>query len=281
MSVTNIFQIYYDDDSYDKLEMGFIPLDNSGGRPDWYEFWAILNYLKNNKLEDDTWYGFLSPRFSEKTGFNSRALHSILNDPNVDNNYDAVLFATSWDQNCYFKNPFEQGEYHHKGFLKTSQKFVDEIGLNLKLKDIVTYSDTSVFGNFVVAKKNYWIKWLELAEKLFDICENNKIQELNQETEYGDYGKRQTKVFLQERLASLVLLTNNFNVISIDQTLNGQMLVNLHLESMFYEILTDNFKTFRHLLTCDVLKEQFYKTKNKDFLKIYEEIRKNVKIYQK
>ena len=72
MSVTNIFQIYYDDDSYDKLEMGFIPLDNSDGRPDWYEFWAILNYLKNNKLEDGEWYGFLSPRFSEKTGFNSR-----------------------------------------------------------------------------------------------------------------------------------------------------------------------------------------------------------------
>lgn len=280
MKSVNVYHIYYDELSKEDLDPGFIPLNNTNSeRPDWYEFWAILKYLRTHELQDDSWYGFLSTKFSEKTGFNSNVInHILLTDAtNTYHTHDVLLFTSSWDQNCYFKNPFEQGEYHHPNFIQASQKFVDKIGLDLNLNDLVTYSDTSVFSNFVIAKKNYWVKWKELAEKLFEICENEEIEELLAPTKYGPRKKIQTKVFLQERLASLVLLTNNFNVISFDQTLNGGMLVNLHLESMFYDVLKDNFKTFRLLMSCDVLKEHYFKSKNEDFLKTYENLRKNIK----
>ena len=72
-----IYQIFYDDQSQAALDPGAIPLDNTAGPSDWYEFWPILTFLRNNDLEEDTFYGFLSPSFSEKTGFSLAEVKSI------------------------------------------------------------------------------------------------------------------------------------------------------------------------------------------------------------
>ena len=56
----HIYQIYYDQATKQALDPGFIPLDNSNTeRPDWYEFWPIRKFLKENQLQEDYWYGFL------------------------------------------------------------------------------------------------------------------------------------------------------------------------------------------------------------------------------
>ena len=54
-----IFEIHYDDASRAMVSPEAIPLDNSQGRADWFEFWPILNYLRMDDLEDDVFYGFL------------------------------------------------------------------------------------------------------------------------------------------------------------------------------------------------------------------------------
>ena len=67
-----IFQIYYNETTKNSNDKGFIQLDNSSNnRKDWSEYWPIRNYLLNNNLEDDIYYGFFSPKFYEKTGLSS------------------------------------------------------------------------------------------------------------------------------------------------------------------------------------------------------------------
>jgi hypothetical protein len=90
-----IYQIYYNNETQKKILSGFIPLNNTKNlRPDWFEFWVILNFLRNNILDDDAWYGFLSPKFYEKTGFNSNFVFNVIICP-VDQVHsdDGITFA--------------------------------------------------------------------------------------------------------------------------------------------------------------------------------------------
>jgi hypothetical protein len=66
-----IYQIFYSDESRRALDPGFIPLDNTGQRPDWREYWPMRRYLLGRQLEEDAWYGFLSPKFRDKTKLTS------------------------------------------------------------------------------------------------------------------------------------------------------------------------------------------------------------------
>ena len=46
-----VYQIYYNEATFSQVMPGFIPLDNRENlRPDLYEFYVMLNYLRNNKL---------------------------------------------------------------------------------------------------------------------------------------------------------------------------------------------------------------------------------------
>ena len=73
------------------------------------QFWSLK---KKNKLEENIFYGFFSPKFYEKTGFDSDFISKALAE-NVDK--DVLLFSPAWDQLCFYVNPWEQGEQHHKG----------------------------------------------------------------------------------------------------------------------------------------------------------------------
>lgn len=201
-----VYQIFYDQESRNRLDSGFIPLDNSRNeRPDWYEFWPIRNYLRANKLLDDAWYGFLSPKLTEKSGFASAAVIDALK--KFDAHADVALFSPGWDQLAYFLNPFEQGEFWHPGLLDLSQAFFDEIGLTVDLAKLVTYSKTSVFSNYVVAKPSFWNEWLSIADRFYDFVESGDGDpELNLTTSYGSIlHQTPMKTFIQERFASVIL----------------------------------------------------------------------------
>src|SRR5262245_36882917 len=62
------FQIFYDEGTRALLDRDFEPLDNTRSeRPDWFEYWPIRDYLSRNELNESALYGFLSPRFRDKT----------------------------------------------------------------------------------------------------------------------------------------------------------------------------------------------------------------------
>jgi hypothetical protein len=64
-----IFQIEYSKSV--PLDPGFLVLDNiANERPDWFEYWPTRKFLLGEALHDESFYGFLSPRFWVTTSRN-------------------------------------------------------------------------------------------------------------------------------------------------------------------------------------------------------------------
>ena len=266
-----VYQIFYDQVSRESLDPGFIPLDNSlNERPDWYEFWPIRNYLKNNELLENAWYGFLSPKFVQKSGFTSAAVLNALE--KYDAYADVALFSVGWDQIAYFLNPFEQGEVWHPGLLKSSQLFFDEIGLSVDLNKLVTHCRTSVFSNYIIAKPKFWNEWLTIADKFYEIVESNAAPELRRTTSYGSIlNQTPMKAFIQERFASVILARGQYKVLAADQT---------QYAPIFTRLFKDDPRVRRMLQTCDLLKEKYCLTQDIDYLNMYYKIREDIEFTQ-
>ena len=111
---TCIYQICYSKDTFENIPDGFLCLDHlKNERPDWRELWPIRDFLKTNELSDGVLYGFLSPKFSQKTLLNHQGVQDFLLA-----NYageDLVSFSPFWDLMAIFKNVFEQGDFFHPG----------------------------------------------------------------------------------------------------------------------------------------------------------------------
>ena len=267
MSKANIYQIFYNQETKQNLDAGFIPLDNSKNeRPDWYEFWVIRNYLLHNKLEEDQWYGFLSPNFLKKTGVRSKVVYDLLME--VDGRCDVLLISYGWDQISYFLNCFEQGEFWHPGLVHSSEKFFQASGIDFDIKTYVGSTQNTVFSNFVFGKRNYWEKWLSLANFLFSYFECGNVPSSKQTSALTTYGSDETlapmKTFIQERLASVLLASEKFRVLAAD--ISGNLPV---FDRLFFE----NSRT-RHLLyTCDIMKQEYCSSKDVRYLEMYRKIR--------
>ena len=202
-------QICYSPQTLSELPEGMLALDyQDNARPDWREYWPIRQFLLNNVLADDTLYGFFSPKFGYKTGLGSADVQAFIHQDS--GLHDAYFFSPFWDLSSFFINIFEQGDFFHPGLTQASQKFVDSIGLSTPVKFQVTHSQNTVFCNYIVANKTFWLKWLSLGERLFFAAEHPEADPqlqalLRDDTTYGEQ-RLPLKVFLLERLATLLLL---------------------------------------------------------------------------
>jgi hypothetical protein len=260
-----IYQIYYDDETKNKLLPGLIPLDNTkNDRPDWFEFYIILNFLRNNTLEDNAWYGFLSPKFYNKTFCTPDLINHALDKYGEEANVALPPYCR--DLLSYFLNPFEQGEIYHPGLLNETQIFINKIGLKFDLKNLVTDTSCSIFSNYTIAKKEFWLKWKFIAEEYFSYVEGDiKNQNLTQyKTKINSVPM---KAFIQERFATLVLSSGNFRTLQIMQNLK-------HPISRHF---IDNFQTRTMLQTCDLMKLKYRENLDEKYLEMYWMIRKAIK----
>lgn len=202
-------QICYSPQTLSELPEGMLALDyQDNARPDWREYWPIRQFLLNNALADNTLYGFFSPKFGYKTGLGSADVQAFIHQDS--GLHDAYFFSPFWDLSSFFINIFEQGDFFHPGLTQASQKFVDSIGLSTPVKFQVTHSQNTVFCNYIVANKTFWLKWLALGERLFFAAEHPEADPqlqalLRDDTTYGEQ-RLPLKVFLLERLATLLLL---------------------------------------------------------------------------
>ena len=210
MKNIKIHQMFYDDKTKSQIYPGFIPLDNTTGNPTWYEFGCILNFLNENELEEDTLYGFFGNKVFEKTGFTG---DEILNHVKSNSDSEVILLHFAWDQICFYQNPYEQGERWHPGLTHITQEFLNQAGVNVNITDLVTTDETSVFCNFVVATKDYWKEWKDLATKFYEYAsdESNGIDKI----QTPHRGVAPMKTFIQERFPALILSRNFFETKSI------------------------------------------------------------------
>jgi hypothetical protein len=206
----HLHQIAYSEATLVALEPGYALLDNRGNeRPDWYEYWPIRRFLLASTLDDDAFYGFFSPKFGQKTGLTHDQVQAFVLEaaPQA----DVVLFSPQPDMGAFFLNVFEQGETFDPGLIDAYEAFLAHIGRPVPLRALVMDSRQTVFSNYFVARPAFWRAWLALNEPMFALCEGPDSAlkaALTHATNYpGPGGGAQRKVFLMERVASLLLAT--------------------------------------------------------------------------
>src|ERR1700692_5024211 len=101
-----IFQILDHYTSPRDLDPGFDVLDNSANeRPDWFEYWPIRKFLLSEKLDEDAFYGFLSPKFEDETNLSAAMVRDFIRA--ADAATEVVLFSPGNRNSGYFLSLLE------------------------------------------------------------------------------------------------------------------------------------------------------------------------------
>ncbi len=256
-----IYHIAYSEETYQNKEDGYLVLDNRNNeRSDWREYWPIRKFFQNHKIEDDTYYGFFSPRFREKTFLSYDQVRGFILDNH--DGVDVVGFSPQPDIGALFLNVFEGNDLFDSGFLDVSQKFVEHVGLSIELRGFIMDSRSIIFSNYFVARGSFWRSWVRMADQLFDIAEGHVPSTIRDDlTAATNYpGAVPRKVFLMERLVSLLIITGNWRVVNSNP-------FKLAWSSHFQHLMLDTFLS-------DALKIAYNETGYGEFLFAYNEIRK-------
>ena len=215
-AAVHLYHIAYSQQTLETLRPGFRLLDNlSNPRPDWYESWPIRQFLRNQALDEEAYYGFFSPKFFLKTGLDANDLRQFV--ARDQDSTDAFFICPQAEVGAVFLNPVMGSEFTDPGALATAQKTLDKAGLGLDIGSQVIDSTRLVYSNYVIAKPAYWRRWLSLVECIYDIAENGSDPVLQSElvhpTRYD--GGVQRKVFLIECIPSLLFISDAMKVKSI------------------------------------------------------------------
>jgi hypothetical protein len=209
MHSLHVFQILNYYTSRQELDPGFGVLDNSANeRPDWYEYWPIRKYLRTEPLDENAFYGFLSPKFLHKTNLTSAMVREFVEAVQP---ADVILFSPSIQNSAYFLNVFEHGESEHPGLMGVAMRLFERIGRPGALKDLVSDSRNTVHANYFIAKPRFWRAWLAVTEALYSIAEapdDPLGEELRAPTSYRGQSQVQMKIFIMERVATWIIATD-------------------------------------------------------------------------
>jgi hypothetical protein len=262
----HVYQIFYDDSSRESLDPGFLPLDNTrNARSGWFEFWPIREYLHKNTLDEQDWYGFLSPRFRAKTGVDPATLGRFLEFS--EQRAEVALITAAWDQLAYFQNPFEQGDLWHPGLGALCQSVADALGLDIDLRSTVAHSGNFAYCNYLIAKPVYWRRWLALADQLFALAEEGAEPHRSRLAALTNHYSRPNatpmKAFVQERLPLLLMLRHRFRTTTLDVSAAGA------IDPLF----PAQPRTRALLQTCDQLKRTFTETHQAACIEAYRTVR--------
>ncbi len=206
--------IVYNEASRALAGPGWGVLDNlANPRPDWYEYAPIRRVLQEEALDEAAFYGFFSPKFSAKTGLSPEDVRAFVHRHEA--TADVMVFSPQPDMGAFFLNVFEQGEAFDAGLIAATEALLAHAGRPVALRTLVMDARQIVFSNYFVARPAFWREWLALNEVLWAVCEGldpaapaGLREALTAPTTYrtGEVAA-QRKVFVMERLASLLLAT--------------------------------------------------------------------------
>lgn len=213
----DIYQIFYSEETRQSIAPGFIPLDNIGQRPDWREYWPMRRFFLESRLDPEARYGFLSPKFSQKTGLSSEQVRAFVD--SAPDDVDVITFSPFFDQAAFFLNVFEHANLCHPGIEHAINGALNLIAPDFSIGTTFMSAAQTVFCNYLIAKPAFWQQWLEKCEVIFRTAEARDTElalRLNAEVKY-EQQLAPAKVFIIERIPSLILRTQpqwkvrNFN----------------------------------------------------------------------
>ena len=171
---TKIFQIYYKSELVEHLDPAFVPLDNTANpRPELREWYNWDQAHKQRLSENLDYWGYVSWKFKEKTNLTGQqALDFIKNNPG----YDVYLFNPCIVNEALFANSWEQGDMHHPNISTIGNKFLAKLGYeDIDVKSMILDRNKTVFANYVVGSRDFWIRFMEFSRKLFTEAEKDSI----------------------------------------------------------------------------------------------------------
>ena len=200
----HLYHIAYSAQTLEQVQPGYLILNNlQNDRPDWFEYWPIRQFLIQDNMDEEAFYGFFSPKFLAKTGQTYQNVADYVRQHA--HGTDVFLFSPQPDISAFFLNVFEGGDLFNPGKIEACEAFLSSIGIQVNLRSLVMDSRQIVFSNFFVARPRFWRRWLELNEKLFAACEDPDHPLREQLTSPTSYPNAQRKVFIMEGMASLLL----------------------------------------------------------------------------
>lgn len=210
-SKIHIHTIAYENEHFNISNSLF--LDNTMNlRPDWREYWPIRNFLLNNNIADEEFYGFFSPKFYDKTlvSFDTVKKYVSL----FGEQYDVISFSPFYEQSVFFDNIFQQGDFNHPNLLETTIKSFISIDADISMLLNLSSCDNIIFSNYFVAKGKFFKRWLAICEKLFLAAEDNQSYLGHLLRKNANYHQGQTvemKVFIMERMCSYLIEKDKFS----------------------------------------------------------------------
>lgn len=189
-----IFQIFRDEQTRQKLDPGFVALDDAAcPRPEWRDYWAIRSFFQNHSVDEAELYGFLDADFGDKTSLSADSIRAFIeNNPE----HDVYTFSPSIQDGACYLNVFEQGNHLCPGFIELTEAYLREIGLDFDVRTLPMDAVSTVFCNYIVAKPSFWRTWFALTEKLFELVDG----------EDGDFRRHLDSIALGRPPMSLVIL---------------------------------------------------------------------------
>ena len=206
-----LYQICDSEAAQSNMPAQFLALQNvDNHRADWREYWPIRQFLLHHTLDDDTFYGFFSPGFTSRTGLDFEKIRHFVHRHGREN--DVLIFSPFWDLNSFFINSFVQGDFFHPGLMQIMQNFSDLAGLNLNLGQMVMHTENTAYCNYFIAKKKFWLHWLELGEKLYQYAESDSagLPQSLKSNAPSTLEQVPAKILVQERLVNMLLAQSNF-----------------------------------------------------------------------
>jgi len=207
MATAHVYQILNHYTPVQALDPGFGVLDNSANeRPDWFEYWPIRKFLLNERLDEEAFYGFLSPKFEQKTNLTAGEVQAFVRDQGPA--ADVLLFSPSIHNSAYFWTVFDHGDAEHPGLRETAKQLLKRIGRRGDFESLVTDSRNTVHSNFFLAKPRFWREWLAINEQMFEIAESGAdalAAALRAATAYRGQTAVHMKIFVMERVATWIL----------------------------------------------------------------------------
>ena len=212
---TKIFQIYFKPELKQHCDPLFTPMDNTDNpRPDLRE-WDKWNREHENILDMnlDLW-GFVSWKFKEKTNLSGQ---DVFDHITANPGYDVYLFNPCIVNEAVFANSWEQGDIHHPNISDIGNSFLKKLGYdNYDVKSMLLDRSRTVFANYVVGNRDFWIKFMEFSRALF--TEGEKDPEFQHQvfgTGLSNYAHDKSLpnfTFLIERLIPTFLDIHEFKV---------------------------------------------------------------------
>ncbi|MFM8415214.1 MAG: hypothetical protein ACKOCX_10870 [Planctomycetota bacterium] len=157
-----IHQIFYADAQRPALDPAFIPYDNRPNpRPEWREYHVFRTEWLAGRCQDGDVTGFLSWKFSAKTGVTGREfVEFIERHPG----HDVYFVHPHRVEPRPFTNLWQQAEVHHPGIIGLAQRILDAVGIEVDLATLEQPRDQLLFCNYWAGTRAFWDAYMAFCE---------------------------------------------------------------------------------------------------------------------